>query len=57
MSGCATCGGYGQHHDPIAHDWAQEWVTCSTCEGERTVRDGQLDIACPVCDGDGGFEP
>lgn len=21
MSGCQTCGGFGGHHDPIAHDW------------------------------------
>ena len=20
MTGCHTCGGYGMHHDPVAHD-------------------------------------
>jgi hypothetical protein len=24
IGGCGTCGGYGMHHDPIAHDWARE---------------------------------
>jgi hypothetical protein len=23
-AGCTLCGGYGMHHDPIAHDWARE---------------------------------
>jgi hypothetical protein len=23
MTGCALCGGYGMHHDPIAHSSAE----------------------------------
>jgi hypothetical protein len=30
MSGCQTCGGFGMHHDPVAHGWDSE--ECSdTC--------------------------
>lgn len=24
MNGCRTCGGYGMHHDPVAHGTAGE---------------------------------
>jgi len=24
MTGCPTCGGYGMHHDPVAHG-TDEW--------------------------------
>ena len=58
MTGCETCGGYGNRHDPIAHNWAPEWVTCPTCKGEQTIRDAHdLDVTCPECDGGGGWEP
>jgi DnaJ-class molecular chaperone len=57
MTGCTTCGGFGQHHDPIAHDWAPAWVICETCKGEQTIRRGEFDVDCPDCDGDGGWEP
>lgn len=23
-AGCSTCGGYGGHHDPVAHGWQAE---------------------------------
>jgi DnaJ-class molecular chaperone len=47
------------NHDPIAHNWAPEWITCPTCKGEQTYRSPlfDLDITCPECDGDGGWEP
>jgi hypothetical protein len=46
MTDCRTCAGYGNRHDPIAHD------------GDGCVRWSEyLDITCPVCDGDGGREP
>ena len=58
MTGCQTCGGYGMHHDPVAHGWVPEWITCETCKGEQTIRDRfNLDVDCPDCDGDGGREP
>jgi DnaJ-class molecular chaperone len=58
MTGCRTCGGYGNRHDPIAHNCVTEWITCPGCNGDGCVRDGSdLDITCSVCDGDGGWEP
>ena len=57
MNGCTTCGGFGGHHEPIAHNWAVPWVTCPTCKGEQTIRRGEFDVDCPDCDGDGGSEP
>ena len=32
MNGCQTCGGFGGHHDPIAHD--AEPDRCDNC-GQR----------------------
>jgi DnaJ-class molecular chaperone len=38
-------------------DLLMAWETCLTCHGEQTIRDdNDLDIDCPACDGDGGFE-
>ena len=37
MTGCATCGGYGGHHDPIAHDTDRPPQHCD-CEGCREFR-------------------
>ena len=33
-----------------------EWIQCDTCEGEGAVIDGEFDVDCPACDGDGGRE-
>lgn len=33
-----------------------DWITCKTCEGDGTVREGEFDWTCPDCDGDGGYE-
>jgi DnaJ-class molecular chaperone len=58
VTDCRTCGGYGNRHDPIAHGWVTEWITCPGCDGDGCVRWSEyLDITCPVCDGDGGREP
>lgn len=38
-------------------DLLDVWETCLFCHGEQTVRDPNgLDVDCPYCDGDGGFE-
>ena len=57
MTGCQTCGGFGNRHDPVAHDAEPGWVTCPTCKGDGCVRDDfNLDVTCPDCNGDGGLE-
>lgn len=35
MTDCQTCGGFGMHHDPIAHDFV-EW-TKRDCEQRGNV--------------------
>jgi DnaJ-class molecular chaperone len=43
--------------DPDVLDKWDPWETCLTCGGEGTIRDANdLDVDCPACDGDGGFE-
>ena len=56
MSGCNVCAGFGDRHDPIAHNWAPQWVTCPTCKGEQTIRDALGVVPCGDCAGDGGWE-
>jgi DnaJ-class molecular chaperone len=33
-----------------------DWIDCNTCEGDGTVIEGEFDVRCPDCDGDGGFD-
>lgn len=37
-------------------DLLDTWEECLTCDGEGTVIDGEFDVDCPTCAGDGGFE-
>ena len=38
-------------------DLLDVWVECDACIGEGTqIDDNDLDIDCPECDGDGGWE-
>jgi DnaJ-class molecular chaperone len=38
-------------------DLLDQWVECDACQGEGTqLDDNDLDINCPECDGDGGWE-
>lgn len=61
MSGCTTCGGYGDRHDPVAHGDPQqeEWEAhaiaslregCCPNSGRPMFRDGVTRPACSVCD-------
>jgi hypothetical protein len=55
MSGCQTCGGYGNRHDLIAHGWGPEyggddcehewtgWMDVGTCELRECIFCGAED--------------
>jgi hypothetical protein len=43
MTGCLTCGGYGNRHDPIAHDAEREAaVTEPICPDCQSHEDGSF---------------
>ena len=50
MTGCQTCGGFGMHHDPIAHDAELTWEVCTRCSGEGG---DAWDGPCTDCLGEG----
>jgi len=48
MTGCHTCAGFGDRHDPVAHGWA-----CGTCNGSGIAPDHSPqpddEQPCPEC--------
>lgn len=55
MTGCQTCGGFGNRHDPVAHGTSGEpetghWEACTACRG---AGGHAWDGPCSDCLGEG----
>lgn len=46
MTGCYTCGGFGGHHDPVAHDQHENDEPC-VCDTDFTCLADEHELSAP----------
>jgi hypothetical protein len=49
MTDCALCGGYGNRHDPIAHNWVTEEWPEDLCKCGHGLERHDMGHGCIEC--------